>query len=119
MHPLPGPITVTSKGVCTFPNLKPTHQCNSPEQQEQGNVDKPALYRPCSVRCRQLSTRDVQIIRGLKDRFDEDIQVLRDGFDKVDSCPYEHSKKQECKSQIFLSVNICLNRDRATPSSVI
>ena len=95
VHPLPGPITVNAKGVCTFPNLKPTHKFYSPEQQKQGNIEKPTLYKPCSVRCRQLSTRDAQVIVGLRDLFDEDIEVLREGVNKVDNCPYEHSKKQE------------------------
>ena len=95
MHPLPGPITVNAKGVCIFSIVKPTHKSYSPEQQKQGNIDKPTLYKPSSVRCRQLSIRDVQIIVGLKDLFNEDKQVLREELNKVDNCPYEHLKEQE------------------------
>ena len=49
----------------------------------------------CTACCRQLSDSEIQSIVALKNLFSEDMAVLREGLDNIDTCPYEHSHKQE------------------------
>lgn len=49
----------------------------------------------CTATCRQLSQAEVDIIIGLKNLFGEDIEVLREGLETIDHCPYQHGYKQE------------------------
>ena len=49
----------------------------------------------CTARCRQLSHSEIKSIVALKNLFSEDMAVLREGLDNIDTCPYKHSHKQE------------------------
>ena len=49
----------------------------------------------CTAHCRQLSDSEIKSIVALKNLFSEDMAVLREGLDNIDTCPYEHSHKQE------------------------
>ena len=72
-------------GKCVLPDYKPLN----PQKQEGGEKKKTVtLTWGCTAHCRQLSDSEIQSIVRLKNLFSEDMAVLREGLDNIDTCPY-------------------------------